>query len=158
MAIGGALGFSNLGTIVLAFLFGYTLTRIPLLRAGLALSGGDPDRSRLRHPEHCGDGGGRHCDHLIVPGAMEAGIGSVLFWGSLSFALAKAGAVALPVNRWLIDRGKGHAAVHRTGIHSGPPIRVVAVATVLAFVFGSAMLIGGDGGEDQQATPAMHDE
>ena len=50
---------------------------------------------------------------------MEAGVGSLLFWGSLSFALVVAGAVAVPVNRWLIARGKGHAVVHETGIHGG---------------------------------------
>ncbi len=52
---------------------------------------------------------------LVVPGAMNAGLGTLLFWGSLSFAPVVAGAVALPVNRWLIARGKGHAAVHRAG-------------------------------------------
>jgi hypothetical protein len=78
---------------------------------------------------------------LIVPGALEAGIGDVLFWGSLSFALVIAGAFALPVNRWLIARGKGHTAVHETGIHGGPPIRLVGAVTATAFVFGSVVLI-----------------
>jgi hypothetical protein len=54
---------------------------------------------------------------LAVPGAMEAGLDSLLFWGSLAFALAVAGAIAFPVNRWLIARGKGHAVVHETGVH-----------------------------------------
>ena len=57
---------------------------------------------------------------LAVPGAMEAGLGTLLFWGSLSFALAIAFVAAVPVNRWLIARGKGHAAVHRTGIPRRP--------------------------------------
>ena len=52
---------------------------------------------------------------LAVPGAMEAGLGTLLFWGSLSFSLAIAGALTVPVNRWLLARGKGHAAVHETG-------------------------------------------
>jgi hypothetical protein len=43
---------------------------------------------------------------------MEAGLGSLLFWGSLAFALAVAFVAAFPVNRWLIARGKGHAVVH----------------------------------------------
>ena len=55
---------------------------------------------------------------------MEGGVGSLLFWGSLSFALVIAGLVAVPVNRWLIARGKGHAVVHQTGIHGGPSPRV----------------------------------
>jgi hypothetical protein len=49
---------------------------------------------------------------LVIPGAMEAGLGSLLFWGSLAFALAVAFVAAFPVNRWLIVRGKGHAVVH----------------------------------------------
>jgi hypothetical protein len=49
---------------------------------------------------------------LVIPGAMEAGLTSLLFWGSLAFALAVAFVAAFPVNRWLIARGKGHAVVH----------------------------------------------
>ena len=49
---------------------------------------------------------------LVVPGAMEAGLGDPLFWGSLAFALAVAFVAAYPVNRWLIARGRGHAVVH----------------------------------------------
>jgi hypothetical protein len=144
MAIGTALGFSNLGTIVLAialaFLFGYTLTSLPLLRAGLAVSAVIPialasDTLSIATMEVV--------DNAImvgVPGAMEAGIDSLLFWGSLSVALVIAGAVALPVNRWLIARGKGHVAVHETGIHGGPPTRVVAAVAAVAAVFGTVVL------------------
>ena len=124
MAIGTALGLSNLATIALAvglaFLFGYGLTSLPLLRAGLALSAVIPialaaDTLSIATMEVV--------DNLImvaVPGAMEAGLGSLLFWGSLGFALAIAAAVTIPVNRYLIARGKGHVAVHQTGIHGGP--------------------------------------
>jgi hypothetical protein len=77
---------------------------------------------------------------VVVPGAMEAGLGDVLFWGSLAFALAIAAIFAVPVNRWLIARGKGHAAVHRTGVHGGPPVGLVAVVTVAAFIFGATVL------------------
>ena len=117
MAIGTALGFSDLGTIALAvalaFLFGYGLTSLPLLRSGLALAAVVPialaaDTVSIAVMEVV--------DNLImlaVPGAMEAGLDSPLFWGSLAFALLVAGAVAIPVNRWLIARGKGHALVHR---------------------------------------------
>jgi hypothetical protein len=145
VAIGTALGFSNLATIalavLLAFLFGYTLTSLPLLRAGLALGAVIPiafasDTLSIATMEVV--------DNLIVvliPGAMDAGLGDLLFWGSLAFALVVAGAIAMPVNRWLIARGKGHVAVHETGIHGGPPIRLVAVITALAGVFGAAVLI-----------------
>ena len=145
MAIGTALGFSNLGTVVLAialaFLFGYSLTSLPLLRAGLALAAVIPialasDTLSIATMEVV--------DNLIVvliPGALEAGLGDLLFWGSLSFSLVVAGAFAVPVNRWLIARGKGHAVVHETGIHGGPPVRVVAYAAAAAAIFGGAVLL-----------------
>jgi len=50
---------------------------------------------------------------LLVPGAMEATLSDALFWGSLAVALAIAFVVTVPVNRWLISRGKGHAVVHQ---------------------------------------------
>ena len=121
LAIGTALGFSNLATIVLAivlaFFFGYGLTSLPLLRSGMALREVVPiafasDTLSITTMEIV--------DNLIVlmiPGAMEAGLGDALFWGSLAVALVIAGLVAIPVNRWLIARGKGHAVVHRTGVH-----------------------------------------
>jgi len=49
---------------------------------------------------------------LVIPGAMDAGVTSLVFWGSLVFALLVAGAAAFPLNRWLIARGRGHAVVH----------------------------------------------
>ena len=118
MIIGTALGFSDLATIVLAvalaFLFGYTLTSLPLLRAGLAIGAVIPialasDTLSIAVMEIVDN-----AIMLLVPGAMEAGLGDVLFWGALSFALVIAGLVALPVNRWLIARGEGHAVVHET--------------------------------------------
>jgi hypothetical protein len=145
LAVGTALGFSNLGTIVLAialaFVFGYTLTSLPLLRAGLALSAVAAiafasDTLSIAIMEVV--------DNLIVvsiPGAMDAGLGDLLFWGSLCFALAIAFVAAVPANRWLIARGKGHAKVHETGVHGGPPVRLVGAVTALAFLFGSAVLI-----------------
>lgn len=121
MAIGTALGFSNLATIVLAvalaFLFGYGLTSLPLLRSGMALGAVIPialasDTVSIATMEVV--------DTLVVlavPGAMDAGLADILFWASLAFALIVAGLVAWPVNRWLIARGKGHAVVHATGVH-----------------------------------------
>ena len=145
MAIGTALGLSNGSTVLLAvalaFLFGYGLTSLPLLRAGLALGAVVPialaaDTFSIAVMELIDNG-----VMLVIPGAMEAGLGSLLFWGALSFALSVAFVVAVPVNRWLIARGKGHAAVHRTGIHGGPSPRVVGTVLVVAFVFGAAVLV-----------------
>jgi Domain of unknown function (DUF4396) len=72
---------------------------------------------------------------------MDAGLDSLLFWGSLSIALVLAGMAALPVNRWLIARGKGHAVVHETGIHGGPSPKLIGAIAVVAAVFGVAVLI-----------------
>ena len=144
MIIGTALGFSDLGTIalavVLAFFFGYLLTSLPLLRAGLALATVVPialasDTASIAVMEVVDN-----AIMLLVPGAMEASLDNALFWGALSFALVVAGAVAFPLNRWLIARGKGHAAAHETGIHGGPSPRVVGAIAVVAFMFGSAVL------------------
>jgi hypothetical protein len=121
MVIGTALGFSDLGTIALAvglaFFFGYGLTSLPLLRSGLALGAVVPialaaDTVSIAVMEIVDN-----AVMLAVPGAMEAGLDSFLFWGSLAFALIVAGAIAFPVNRWLIARGRGHAVVHRAGAH-----------------------------------------
>ena len=116
MVIGTALGWGNFATIalavVLAFFFGYSLTMIPLLRSGLALATTLPlafasDTLSITVMEIVDN-----AIMLVVPGAMEAGLGSFLFWGSLAFALAVAFVAAYPVNRYLIARGRGHAVVH----------------------------------------------
>jgi hypothetical protein len=145
VAIGTALGWSNLATIVLeivlAFVFGYSLTSLPLLRAGLALAVVLPiafasDTLSIATMELVDN-----AIILVIPGAMEAGLGDLLFWGSLAAALVIAGVAAFPVNRWLLRRGKGHAAVHDTGVHGGPSPRVVGIIVVLAAVFGATVLI-----------------
>jgi hypothetical protein len=90
---------------------------------------------------------------LAVPGAMESGVGDILFWGALSIALVIAGVVAYPVNRWLIARGRGHAVLHETGIHGGPPVRLVAFVVAAMAVFGTAVLAGeaiGGGGDEAE--------
>jgi hypothetical protein len=145
VAIGTALGWSDLATIalaiLLAFFFGYALTSLPLLRAGLALATVVPialasDTLSIAVMEIVDN-----AILLIIPGAMDAGLGDVLFWGSLSVALVIAGAFALPVNRWLIARGKGHAVVHETGVHGGPSPRLVGAVAVVAAVFGTVVLL-----------------
>lgn len=145
MAIGTALGLANWPTVALsvalAFLFGYSLTSLPLLRAGLALATVIPialasDTFSIAVMELVDN-----AVVLVVPGAMEAGLGALLFWGSLAFGLSVAFVAALPVNRWLIARGRGHAAVHRTGIHGGPDPRLVGAVLAVAFVFGTTVLV-----------------
>jgi Domain of unknown function (DUF4396) len=117
MVIGTALGWGDWETIalavVLAFVFGYSLTMLPLLRSGLALAAVVPialaaDTVSIAVMEIVDN-----AIMLLIPGAMEAGLTNVLFWGSLAVSLLIAGAVAFPVNRWLIVRGKGHAVVHQ---------------------------------------------
>ena len=117
IVIGTALGWSDVATIVLAivlaFFFGYGMTILPLLRSGMALGAILPlafasDTLSITVMEIV--------DNLIIvaiPGAMDAGLGSLLFWGSLALALAVAFIAAFPVNKYLISRGKGHAVVHK---------------------------------------------
>ena len=119
--IGTALGWGNWETIalaiVLAFVFGYSLTMLPLLRAGLGLAASLPlafasDTLSIGVMELVDN-----AILLVIPGAMEAGLDEILFWASLAFALLVAGAFAYPVNRYLIARGKGHAVVHAHHAH-----------------------------------------
>jgi hypothetical protein len=115
MVIGTALGWGNGATValavVLAFLFGYAFTLTPLLKAmnfasaaKLALAADTASITIMEIVDNA--------IMLLIPGAMDAGLASVLFWGSLAFSLAIAAVAAFPVNRWLIARGKGHAVVH----------------------------------------------
>jgi hypothetical protein len=115
MVIGTALGWGNGATIalavVLAFLFGYALTLRPLLSAmsiaaalRLALAADTASITVMEIVDNA--------IMLVIPGAMDAGLASVLFWASLAFSLAVAAVTAFPVNRWLISRGQGHAVVH----------------------------------------------
>jgi hypothetical protein len=116
MIIGTALGWGDWETIALAvalaFLFGYSLTMVPLVRGGLAVGSAIPvalaaDTISIAVMEIVDN-----AIILLIPGAMEAGLTDLLFWGSLGVALLVAGAAAFPVNRWLIQRGRGHAVVH----------------------------------------------
>lgn len=114
--IATALGWGDIATIalavVLAFVFGYALTSVPLVRAGLALAtivttAFAADTVSIAVMEAI--------DNLfvvLVPGAMEAGLGDALFWGPLLGGFVIAYPFAFLVNRYLIARGKGHAVVH----------------------------------------------
>ncbi len=117
MIIGTALGWSDGATIALsislAFFFGYTLTSLPLLRSGMALIAVIPvalaaDTVSITIMEIVDN-----AIMILIPGAMEATLTDPGFYAALTAALIIAGAAALPVNRWLIGRGKGHAVVHQ---------------------------------------------
>jgi hypothetical protein len=145
LVIGTALGWGNTATVVLAillaFFFGYLLTTLPLLRAGLALAIVVPlalasDTVSVAVMEVVDNG-----VVVAIPGAMDAGLDEALFWGALALSLAIAFLIAWPVNRYLIGRGEGHAVVH--AYHGGeapaePPklnaARLAAVG-VLAIAF-----------------------
>jgi Domain of unknown function (DUF4396) len=117
MVIGTSIGLSDWETVglavVLAFFFGYALTMRGVLRAGVpfrqavkvALAADTLSILVMEIVDNA--------VMLTVPGAMEAGVASWLFWGALAFALAVAFVVTLPINRWMIGRGKGHAVVHQ---------------------------------------------
>jgi len=118
VGLGGAtaLGLGNLASlvlgIVLAYAFGYGLTLVPLLRAGMPLL-----RATLVTfaAETLSITTMEIVDNVVVvaiPGAMDAGITDLLFWGSLAVSLALAFVAAYPLNRWLVARGLGHARVH----------------------------------------------
>jgi len=170
MIIGTALGWGNPATIalsvVLAFAFGYSLTMLPLLRAGLALGIALPlafasDSLSIAVMELADNG-----VVLAIPGAMDATLADPLFWGALAFSLVVAFAFAYPLNRYLISRGQGHAVVHahHGGGHqeipaTGSPrqfvlIGLAAVAITLVITVTAAMFA--DGREDRGTPPVVH--
>jgi len=116
LVIATALGWGNAASIaiavVLAFVFGFSFPLVPPLRSGIVLGTAiglalAADTLSIVVMEIV--------DNAIVlvwPGAMDAGLADLLFWGSLAIALAVAFAAAYPVNRALIARGRGHAVVH----------------------------------------------
>ena len=116
MVIATALGWGNVASIflsvVLAFLFGYSLTIRPVLRAGLpfrraARVAVASDTASIATMELVDN-----AFILLVPGALAAGLATGLFWWSLGVSLVIAFIVTVPVNRWLIARGRGHAVMH----------------------------------------------
>ena len=117
MVLGTWWGWSNGATTalatVLAFLFGYSLTVWPVLRSGVALRRAitvalAADTVSILVMEIVDN-----AIILAIPGALEAGLTSLLFWGSLAFSLVAAFVLTVPVNRVMIARGRGHAVVHQ---------------------------------------------
>lgn len=116
MVLGTAFGWGTGATIVvaiaLAFVFGYSLTLWPLLSSGLTLGAAiglafAADTLSITVMEIVDN-----AIMVVIPGAMDAHLDNLLFWGSLALSLGIAWVVAFPVNRWLISRGRGHAVVH----------------------------------------------
>ncbi|MGK5740287.1 DUF4396 domain-containing protein [Micromonospora sp. URMC 103] len=117
MVVGTATGLHDVGTIVLsialAFVFGYALTMRGVLRAGVGF------RAALRvalAADTVSIAVMELLDNAVIvamPGAMDAGVTTVLFWAALAFSLVVAFLVTTPINRWMISRGRGHAVVHR---------------------------------------------
>ena len=99
-------------SVILAFFFGYGLTSLPLLRSGMSPRQVAPLAFASDTASITTMGIVDNLFIVVVPGALAAGLGDPLFWWSLGVGLLIAGAVAWPVNRWLIARGKGHAAMH----------------------------------------------
>ena len=98
--------------VALAFFFGYLLTFVGVRRSGLTVRGAirvalAADTISILVMEVVDN-----AFLLAVPGAMEATLTSGLFWGALALALAVAFIVTVPVNKVMIDRGRGHAVVH----------------------------------------------
>jgi hypothetical protein len=116
MVIATALGWGDVASIalavVLAFFFGYSLTLGPVLRADVPLRKAIPlafasDTASITVMEIVDN-----AFILLVPGAIDSGLGEGLFWWSLGVSLLIAFVFAFPLNRWLIARGRGHAVVH----------------------------------------------
>ncbi|MFJ8627733.1 DUF4396 domain-containing protein [Kitasatospora sp. NPDC093550] len=116
MVLGTAFGLHNGATVVvsiiLAFVFGYALTMRGVLKAGLDVGAAvkvalAADTVSILVMELIDN-----TVMVTVPGAMDAGLGDLLFWVSLAGSLALAFALTVPVNRWMIGRGRGHAVVH----------------------------------------------
>lgn len=117
LLIGTAAGLSNHWTITLsislAFLFGYTLSTLPLLKVGVSFTAAlsvvfAADTLSILTMEIVDN-----LVMLIIPGAMGAGLVNPLFWLSMSLALTAAFFAAYPVNKYLLSKGKGHALVHK---------------------------------------------
>jgi len=149
LMIGTALGLANLATIALAialaFLFGYALSTLPLLRAGLGVSAAlgvvlAADTLSIATMELVDN-----VVMAVIPGAMDAGLVNPTFWVSMMLALTVAFFAAWPVNRWLLARGKGHALTH--GFHGAEPqgarrfIPDLGTATLVAAIV--AFMLGG---------------
>ena len=158
LIIGTAIGLSNVATIALAiglaFLFGYTLSTVPLVKAGLGFFGAlgvvlAADTLSIATMELV--------DNAVmaaIPGAMEAGLSNPVFWLGMMLALTAAFVAAYPVNRYLLRRGKGHALTHHY-MHGAQPVdwrRFIPslgsgalAAVIVAFMLGGLVVAAASG-------------
>lgn len=148
-AIGLTVGWTIALAVGLAFFFGYALSTLPLLRAGLGLGAA---LSVVLAADTLSIATMEVVDNLVmalIPGAMDAGLVNVLFWVSMFIALTAAFFAAYPVNRYLLGRGKGHAlthAFHRAGEPVGPRRFIPALSTpaliaaLIAFILGAVVV------------------
>ncbi|WP_256206913.1 DUF4396 domain-containing protein [Nocardioides luteus] len=151
LMIGTAVGLSTGWTIVLAvalaFVFGYTLSTLPLLKSGVALGAAF---SVVLAADTLSIATMEVVDNLVmavIPGAMEAGLVNVVFWVGMMISLAVAFVAAFPVNRYLLERGKGHALTHQ--YHGAEPVQEGVRRLIPAFSSGAlaaviiAFVLGG---------------
>lgn len=147
LIIGTALGLSTIATIALAvslaFLFGYTLSTLPLLRAGLGVG---TALSVVLAADTLSIATMEVVDNAVmalVPGAMDAGLVNPVFWLAMPLALTVAFFVALPVNKWLLARGKGHALTHE--FHGADVTRpwIPSLETPVLIAVIAAFFVGG---------------
>ncbi len=170
LMIGTALGLSTGVTVViavgLAFLFGYALSTLPLIQAGLGFFAAlsvvfAADTLSIITMELV--------DNLVmavIPGAMDSGLVNPIFWVGMMIALSAAFVAAVPVNRYLIDKGKGHALTHEYhhgGAHDGdhhaaPRTASTAVLTtaVIGFLLGGLVVSIAEELDDEEPTPPAH--
>jgi uncharacterized protein DUF4396 len=158
LMIGTALGLSNVATIAiavaLAFLFGYSFSTLPLLKAGLAVGTAlsvvlAADTLSILTMEVVDN-----VVMAVIPGAMNAGLVNPIFWFGMIVALTAAFFAAFPVNRYLLQKGKGHALTHEyhgSGEASGarryiPSLSTGAlIAAIVAFMLGGLVVSIADG-------------
>jgi Domain of unknown function (DUF4396) len=154
LIIGTAIGLDNAPTValsvVLAFLFGYSLSTLPLLKAGMAVGAAlsivlAADTLSILTMEIVDN-----AVMVVIPGAMNAGVVNAIFWIGMMIALTAAFVAAFPVNRYLLQRGKGHALTHEyhhgggevTGVRRFIPSFSTGalVAVIVAFMFGGLLV------------------
>lgn len=167
-AIGLSAGWTIVLAVVLAFAFGYTLSTLPLLKAGIGFGQAlgivfAADTLSIATMELV--------DNAVmaaIPGAMDAGLVNVLFWIGMSLALAAAFAAAYPVNRYLLQRGRGHALTHEYhhGAHEASGVRrfipdlspAMLAAIIVSFMLGGLVVSIADevSGDPERAGQSSH--
>lgn len=143
MSVGTAVGLHTLGTtllaIALSFVFGYALSSLPLVRAGISLGRAlrlvlVADTVSILTMEVVDN-----IVMLVIPGAMSAGLANPIYWLTMPLSLVLAFFAALPVNRALLKRGGGHAVTHEALMESGADASMdnrPLIFAIIAFILG----------------------